>query len=191
MNGEGVNWSLEVFRIGIPVATTIFVGWLISRSNEKYKSKLARDHYRYQDFYPRMTATIAELYRQLSLVERSLDLSYRIATDDLYKQMPDARHEQFQQTTAKALQLTAALDEFYPGVRVLLDPRSLEIFDGIIEDLGTAAKFIRSLSFVPDGLSIEGDGEVRMWNTINEILRHGFPERKGQLEAHVYSLTQV
>ena len=119
-----------------------------------------------------------------------MDLTYRLATDDLYENMPDARKEGFEENSAQALQLTAVFDENYAGVKILLDKRSREIFDEVINGVGTGAKFIRALSMSHLGIIKEGD-DVRMWNTLNEILRDEFPKLKKDLEAHIDSITQA
>jgi hypothetical protein len=190
MEPTSINWELETLRIGIPVATTIIVGWWINRSNEKYKSKLARDHFRYQDFYPKMTATIADLYIQLSQVERSLGLAYGVATTDLYKQFPKGEREAtFQQTSEVAINLTAQFDAVYAGVRILLDERSRNIFDEILVELANAAKFLRTLSISAYVAMPEGD-DIKMWNHINDVLTDRFPKLKKDLENHIHAITQ-
>jgi hypothetical protein len=65
-----INWWLEIAKIGVPVATTILVGWLISHRNEKFKNELAQDLHRFQTrdslLHQKQAEAIQEIYGLIS-----------------------------------------------------------------------------------------------------------------------------
>ena len=68
-----INWWLEIAKIAIPVVTTIFVGWIIARRNERFKNNLTREVQQYQTrdsvLHQKQAEAVETIYGLLLLLE--------------------------------------------------------------------------------------------------------------------------
>lgn len=75
---------LEIIKIIAPIIATVSVGWWISQSNEKYKSKIAKQLSRHDLWFSKYTSVIETLLAIVRRTSTDLEKIYKIMDDDYF-----------------------------------------------------------------------------------------------------------
>lgn len=183
-SSQAINWWLEISKIVIPVAATIFVGWWINRSNEKYKTELAKQIHRFQNLQPKRIAGLENFLQKVRAIEKDLNLAVRIAANELGTYIEE--EHLLSELSPVAQRISRAVDElksYFDDNRIFMNQDICERAEELTKNLGLASSsFITHIDEQTDTSWIPAKDSKEQLDKTKEIVQITIPKLKQDFE---------
>ncbi len=183
-SAQEMNWWLEIAKIVIPVVTTVFVGWWITRSNEKYKTELAMQIHRFQNLHPKQIAELETFLQKVRVIEEDLNLAMRIA-EDIGSYLGNEEHQlsELSPVSQRTSNLVRELKNSFDDIPIFMNQEICEKAEDLIKNLELASSsFITHYDEETDTSSIPAKDSLEKRNETKTILQNTIPKLKHGFE---------
>lgn len=178
----------EILKFAGPIGATVFVGWKISRGNEKFKIELTRDLNRFQTrdslLHQKQAEAIEQIYGSVCKGEFVLK---RIVTlfrnPGVLEQSPFAFNERLEKSFDELQEINKSLENLFFEKQILLDPTTCEIFKPVLSALHDTEKKLSGIYLLknPD-FKFADETPESLWEGSYENLSRILPPLKRQLD---------